>query len=68
LARLAEYRSWAKKETKLEGLMGVSGEESRCVSDYRECRAHSLFIGSGQAEKADDLLVARRQKHKGMHW
>ncbi len=26
------------------------------------------YIGRGQAEKANGLLVARRQKNKGMHW
>jgi hypothetical protein len=68
LARLAEYRSQAKNETKLEELMGYLEKNCAAIPNYRERRAHSLFIGSGQAEKADDLLVARRQKHKGMHW
>jgi hypothetical protein len=31
---------------------------------WRACR----YIGSGQVEKANDLLVARRQKGHGMHW
>jgi len=35
---------------------------------YRERRRLRQYIGSGQAEKANDLLVARRQKNKGMHW
>lgn len=35
---------------------------------YRERHRQCQYIGSGQAEKANDLLVARRQKNKGMHW
>jgi len=26
------------------------------------------YISRGQAEKANDLLVAHHQKNKGMHW
>ncbi len=35
---------------------------------YRERHQQRQYIGSGHAEKANDLLVARRQKHQGMHW
>lgn len=35
---------------------------------YRERHRCRQYIGSGQAEKANDLLVARRQKNQGMHW
>jgi len=35
---------------------------------YRERHRQCQYIGSGQAEKANDLLVARRQKNQGMHW
>jgi len=35
---------------------------------YRERHQQCQYIGSGQAEKANDLLVARRQKNQGMHW
>jgi len=34
---------------------------------YRERHRQRQSIGSGQAEKANDLLVARRQKNQGMH-
>jgi len=27
-----------------------------------------LYIGSALVEKANDIIVARRQKNKGMHW
>jgi len=35
---------------------------------YRERHRHRQYSGSGQAEKGNDLLVARRQKNQGMHW
>jgi len=35
-----------------------------CRERHHQCQ----YIGSGQAEKANDLLVARRQKNQGMHW
>lgn len=35
---------------------------------YRARHRQGQYIGSGQAEKANDLLVARRQKNQGMHW
>ncbi len=33
----------------------------------RDRHRHRQYIGSGQAEKGNDLLVARRQKNQGMH-
>ncbi len=38
------------------------------IPDYNQRRIHCQFNGSGHVEKANDLLVARRQKHQGMHW
>jgi hypothetical protein len=38
------------------------------IPDYRARWLACRYIGSGQVEKANDLLVARRQKGKGMHW
>jgi hypothetical protein len=38
------------------------------IPDYRARWRACRYIGSGQVEKANDLLVARRQKGKGMHW
>jgi hypothetical protein len=38
------------------------------VPDYRARWRACRYIGSGQVEKANDLLVARRQKGHGMHW
>lgn len=38
------------------------------IPNYRERWRACRFIGSGRVEKANDLLVARRQKGRGMHW
>ncbi|MEO5378906.1 MAG: hypothetical protein H7832_14160 [Magnetococcus sp. DMHC-6] len=38
------------------------------MPDYKERRKNRQFIGSGFAEKANDLIVSRRQKHQGMPW
>jgi hypothetical protein len=38
------------------------------IPDYRARWRACHYIGSGQVEKANDLLVARRQKGRGMHW
>jgi hypothetical protein len=38
------------------------------IPDYRARWQACRHIGSGHVEKANDLLVARRQKGKGMHW
>jgi hypothetical protein len=35
---------------------------------YRDRWRAFRYIGSGQVERANDLLVARRQKGHGMHW
>jgi hypothetical protein len=68
LTRLSEYRPQAKNEAKLDELISYLEKNRSAIPNYRERRAHSLYIGNGQAEKANDLLVARRQKHQGMHW
>ena len=38
------------------------------MPNYKERRAQRQYIGSAHTEKANDLIVARRQKHQGMHW
>lgn len=40
----------------------------RNLPNYKQRRTQRQYIGSAHAEKANDLLVARRQKHQGMHW
>jgi hypothetical protein len=38
------------------------------LPNYKERRAQRQYTGSAHTEKANDLIVARRQKHQGMHW
>jgi len=65
---LAEYRPQAKSIEKLDELLTYLEARRPFIPDYQDRRRQRLYIGSGQAEKANDLIVARRQKHQGMHW
>jgi hypothetical protein len=42
--------------------------KTSALRQKRNFISENLYIGSAHAEKANDLIVARRQKHKGMHW
>ena len=68
LLALEAYRSTAKNVEALEELAGYLREREEALPNYRQRRAQQQYIGSGQAEKTNDLLVARRQKNRGMHW
>ena len=65
---LEAYRSQARNEKKLDELIGYLRKHQEEIPDYNERRIRCQFNGSAHVEKANDLLVARRQKHKGMHW
>lgn len=68
LAQLEEYRPSARNEAALEELAQYLRRHEPAIPNYRERRAQRQYIGSGPVEKANDLLVARRQKRRGMHW
>jgi hypothetical protein len=68
ISLLEEYRPQARNEKKLDELIGYLRKHQEEIPDYNERRIHCQFNGSAHVEKANDLLVARRQKHKGMHW
>jgi len=38
------------------------------IVNYNKRRLNRQYMGSAHAEKACDLIVAKRQKNKGMHW
>ncbi len=38
------------------------------IPNYRPRRRQRRYIGNGLGEKANDRIVARRQKRKGMQW
>ena len=68
LALLEAYRPQAKDTDSLETLIKYLRDRHAYLPNYKARRAQRQYIGSAHAEKACDLLVARRQKHQGMHW
>lgn len=65
---LEGYRPQAKNLEKLDELINYLQARKEFIPNYRQRRSQRQYIGSGHAEKANDLIVARRQKKKGMHW
>jgi hypothetical protein len=68
LALLKAYRPQAKDTDSLEKLITYLSDRRAYLPNYKQRCAQRQYIGSAHAEKAHDLLVARRQKHQGMHW
>lgn len=68
LTWLEAYRPQARSEPRLDELLDLLRDRAPYIPDYRARRQARQFNGSGRAEKANDLLVARRQKKQGMHW
>src|SRR2546430_8114787 len=68
LVLLEVYRPQAKDADSLETLIKYLSDRHAYLPNYKARRARRQYIGSAHAEKANDLLVARRQKHQGMHW
>jgi len=52
----------------LESLITYLQARQAWIPNYRQRRIEQQYIGSGQVEKANDLLVARRQTARGMPW
>ena len=65
---LEAYRPQAKNLEKLDELINYLSNRREFIPNYRERRAQRQYIGSAPVEKGNDLIVARRQKHQGMHW
>jgi hypothetical protein len=68
IATLEEYRPRAQRPSKVDELIGYLEARAPYIANYRARRRARQYIGSGHAEKANDLLVAQRQKGRGMHW
>lgn len=68
ITQLDAYRSQCRNEQKLDELINYLAARKPYLVNYKDRRARRIYIGSGHAEKACDLIVSRRQKHKGMHW
>jgi len=58
----------AKNAAKRQELIGYLTKHSSEIIHYEMRKAAGKKIGSGVVEKANDLLVAHRQKKKGMAW
>ncbi|HZG69479.1 MAG TPA: UPF0236 family protein, partial [Herpetosiphonaceae bacterium] len=68
IAVLEAERAVTKNETKLDELMTYLQARTAWIPNYRQRRIERQYIGSAHVEKANDLLVARRQKNRGMQW
>jgi hypothetical protein len=68
LVQLESYRPECRNPDRLDELINYLTARKPYIPNYKERRANRIYIGSGHAEKANDLIVSRRQKHQGMHW
>jgi len=65
---LEAYRPHAKNEPMLESLIAYLHAREAWILNDRQRRIHQQYGGSEHVEKANDLIVAGRQKGRGMHW
>jgi len=65
---LEAYRPQARNAERLSELIQYLRDRQPYMPNYRQRRCDRQYIGSGQVEKANDLIVAKRQKGAGMHW
>jgi hypothetical protein len=68
IAVLEAYRPKAKNAEVLDTFVAYLQAREAWMVNYRQRRIEQQYIGSGQVEKANDLIVARRQKGRGMQW
>jgi hypothetical protein len=65
---LEAYRCQARNVEALEALVAYLQARQPWIPDYRQRRVDQRYVGSGHVEKANDLMVARRQKRDVMQW
>ncbi len=58
----------AKNGTKQNELLGYLDNNKGYIIDYEKRQKANKIIGSGRMEKQNDVMVAQRQKRKGMSW
>jgi len=68
MAGLEAERPESKNEAKLDELIAYLRARQPWIPNYRQRRIEQRYVGSGHVEKANDLIVARRQKNRGMQW
>ena len=65
---LQRYRRQARDAERLDELIAYLEARRAWIPDYWQRRRQQQYVGSGHVEKANEVLVARRQKRGGMHW
>jgi hypothetical protein len=65
---LERFGRHARDEAALDELIDYLQARAEWIPNYRRRRRDQQYIGSGQVEKTNDLLVARRQKRGGTQW
>jgi hypothetical protein len=65
---LERYRPRAQDNDALDHFITYLQMRRAWILNYRQRRLEQRYIGSAHAEKANDLLVARRQKVGGRQW
>ena len=65
---LEAHRCEARNEEKLDELIAYLQARAPWIVNYRQRRIDRQERGSAHVEKANDLIVARRQKNRGMQW
>ncbi len=68
IAVLEAERPVTKNEAKLGELIGYLQARAAWIPNYRQGRIERKYVGSAHVEKANDLIIARRQKNRGMQW
>ena len=68
IAGLEAERCAAKNVAKLDELIGYLQAREAWIPNYRRRRIARQYVSSAHVEKANDLIVARRQKNRGMQW
>jgi hypothetical protein len=67
-AVLEAERGKTQNEAKLDELIAYLQARQAWIPNYRQRCIERQYIGSAHVEKANDLIVARRQKRRGMQW
>jgi hypothetical protein len=65
---LTNYRPQARNPEALATLRTYLATRAAWIPNYLARRRRRQFIGSGLVEKANDRIVARHQKGRGMQW
>ncbi len=63
---LQAYRRQARNEEALDRFIAYREARAPWIPNYCQRLIERKYSGSGHAEKANDLIVARRQKGRGM--